>query len=176
MKQELLYKLEKAREKYKPETIKLLLIAEAAPDGLDRFFYYEDVKTKDYLFLGVIEALNPDLKDAYLASGRNSDAKRIILEELKAIGIYLIDLYQLPVSLSFEPDAEAVARTKASISNLVDQKTPIIAIKVNVYEALKHELRDYNLIQERIPFPSSGQQTNFKVSFERALKKSGLLD
>src|SRR3546814_6140600 len=75
-------------------------LAEAAPDSLDRFFYYEDVKSRDFLFLGVIDALNPALKEAYLSSGRNSDVKKIILDELKATGIYLIDLYQLPVFIS----------------------------------------------------------------------------
>lgn len=176
MKDDLLDKLEQAREKYKPEKINLLLIAEAAPDSLDRFFYYEDVKSKDYLFLAIVEVLNPELKDTYLRTGRNSEAKKIILEELKAIGIYLIDLYQLPLSISSETETEAIGSTKAKVANLIDQKTPIIAIKVNVYEALKPELRDYNLIPESIPFPSSGQQTNFKVSFESALKKSGLLN
>ncbi len=176
MNQSLLDKLEQARQKYKPAKIELLLIAEAAPDSLDRFFYYEDVKSADYLFLGVIEVLNPELKNVYLQTDRNSEVKKIILEELKATGIYLIDLYQLPLSLSAETETDAIASTKAKIVGLVDQETPIIAIKVDVYDALKHELSDYNLIPERIPFPSSGQQTNFKVAFESALKKSGLLD
>src|SRR5690606_8017223 len=102
MNQNLIDQLEQAREKYKPEKINLLLIAEAAPDSLDRFFYYEDVKSRDYLFLAIIEALNPELKDAYLKSGRNSEAKKIILGELQSIGIYLIDLYSLPLSISEE--------------------------------------------------------------------------
>ena len=33
-----------AREKYKPERIKLLFIAEAPPEQTERFFYYEKVK------------------------------------------------------------------------------------------------------------------------------------
>src|SRR5690606_13965994 len=75
MKHDLLEKLEQAREKYKPAKIDLLLVAEAAPDSLDRFFYYEDVKSEDFLFLGVVEVLNPALKEAYLRTGRNSEAK-----------------------------------------------------------------------------------------------------
>lgn len=176
MNQNLLDKLEQARQKYKPEIIELLLIAEAAPESLDHFFYYENVKSADYLFLGVIEVLNPELKNAYLQTGRNSEAKEIILEELKAIGIYLIELYQLPLPLSAETETDAIATTKAKVVKLVNHETPIIAINANVYDALKHELSDYKLIPERIPFPSSGQQENFKVSFESALRKSGLLD
>ncbi len=90
--------LEKARLRYKPEGIKYLLIAEAPPDSLDRFFYYENVRHHDYLFLGVTETLYPDLKDKFIASGRSSDLKRLILLKLQADGFYLVDLSELPLS------------------------------------------------------------------------------
>ena len=48
----ILKQLETARNKYKPEKIKTLVVGEAPPDSIDRFFYYEDVKKADYLFLG----------------------------------------------------------------------------------------------------------------------------
>ncbi|HYK77006.1 MAG TPA: hypothetical protein VEV16_08510, partial [Daejeonella sp.] len=35
--------LEKARLKFKPDTIKYLIIAEAPPDSVERFFYYDNV-------------------------------------------------------------------------------------------------------------------------------------
>jgi hypothetical protein len=54
-------KIENARLKYKPDLITILLIAEAPPDSLDRFFYYKNVRKGDYLFLGITEAIYPDL-------------------------------------------------------------------------------------------------------------------
>jgi hypothetical protein len=36
-----------AARRYRPETIQLLLIAEAPPSALDRYFYFEDVPDHD---------------------------------------------------------------------------------------------------------------------------------
>jgi len=63
---DILKQLESARQKYLPNNIKAIIIAEAAPDSIDRFFYYEDVRTADYLFLGIIGVLYPDVKRLYL--------------------------------------------------------------------------------------------------------------
>ena len=62
----LLSQLEDSRKKYKPEVIKTVIIAEAPPDSIERFFYYEDVKTADFLFLGIVEVLYPEAKKKYL--------------------------------------------------------------------------------------------------------------
>ena len=57
--QEKLYnQLEAVRRKYKPEKIDLLFIAEAPPNAIDRFFYYENVTEADYLYLGIVRALD----------------------------------------------------------------------------------------------------------------------
>jgi hypothetical protein len=37
----ILKQLESARNKYKPEVIKKLIVGEAPPDSIDRFFYFE---------------------------------------------------------------------------------------------------------------------------------------
>jgi hypothetical protein len=44
---ELKKQLENARLKFKPNRVKYLLIAEAPPDSIDRFFYYTDVFKHD---------------------------------------------------------------------------------------------------------------------------------
>ena len=74
---QLLKQLEKARLKYRPDRVKYLLIAEAPPDNINRFFYYDDVREHDYLFLGVAQALYPDLKDEFLANGREAATLKI---------------------------------------------------------------------------------------------------
>ena len=50
-------KIDSARETYKPESIKLLFIAEAPPEEIKRFFYYEEVKDNDWLYLAIVKAL-----------------------------------------------------------------------------------------------------------------------
>ena len=49
---------EEAMNKYKPSTIRCLIIAEAPPND-ERFFYFEDVFEKDLLFIGVMGVLFP---------------------------------------------------------------------------------------------------------------------
>ena len=88
------------RARWRPDHVRLLLIAESAPDdGGDianrRFFYDNDLTSKDGLFREVVRALfgNP-----MLASGPK--AKAPWLEKLKAEGVYLIDLAPVPGQLS----------------------------------------------------------------------------
>ncbi|MCW4452168.1 hypothetical protein OK344_08095 [Kaistella sp. BT6-1-3] len=168
----LLDKLENARLKYKPEKIKLLLIAEAPPDSLNRFFYFENVKEKDFLFLAISEYFYPALKEKFLISHRSEKIKAIILSHLKKDGIFLIDLYELPLSVCYETENKAVEKALAKVDDLVNSKTKIITIKSNVYDALKSKLKKYNHVDVRIPFPSSGQQSNFKVKFDEAMVKA----
>jgi hypothetical protein len=51
---------EDARQKYKPDEIKFLLIAEAPPDAESgRFFYFEEVDKHDNLFIETMKVLYP---------------------------------------------------------------------------------------------------------------------
>ena len=49
-----------ARAKYKPEVITCLFIAEAPPSSPDRFFYFEEVREQDSLYLEMMKALFPE--------------------------------------------------------------------------------------------------------------------
>ena len=72
-------RINEARQKYKPEHVNLLFIAEAPPSSLDRFFYYEDVKEKDFLFVELSKVL---CKTDNVAFIRRNKAK--ILQTMKA--------------------------------------------------------------------------------------------
>src|SRR5688500_12477029 len=85
-----------AREKYRPSRIKTLLIAEAPPDNLNRFFYFEDVKQQDSLFLEIMGVIFPILKKNYIASGRDRSLKTNLLRRFQAEGLWLIDLCEIP--------------------------------------------------------------------------------
>jgi hypothetical protein len=168
--------LEKARQKYKPQAIKYLLIAEAPPDSLDRFFYYDNVKQHDYLFLGVAQALYPDLKDQFILSGRNSDIKNSILQKLQADGFYLLDLSELPLSLMTGDLSSQLSTLVSKLKNAANTNTKIILIKATVYDTAFTYLQDTgfrNVINVRIPFPGQGGQILFQQKFKEALKLSG---
>jgi hypothetical protein len=172
----LISKLNKARLAYKPHDIRYLLIAEAPPNDVERFFYYPDVKSHDHLFLGVIETLYPKLKEEYLLSGRKTDLKKKILEKIKADGFYLIDLAELPLSLkplSRNYVVHLVNRTR----QLLNDGTKVILIKSNVYKLCYPGLYSAfgdAAVNVKIPFPSTGHQIGFHAAFTSALRLAGL--
>ena len=161
-----------ARNKYKPNTINVLLIAEAPPCALDRFFYFEDVKTQDSLFLEIMGLLYPKEKQKYLSSGRNSSMKKELLENFKTDGYWLLDLSEIPTSVSNNSLESYVPSLISKLEKHISKNTPIILIKSNVYDVCYAPLkaRGYRVINERLPFPGSGQQKVFREKFKRSLE------
>lgn|ERR1700686_5289470 len=77
-----------AAAKYRPEPIELLLVAEAPPSSLDRYFYFEDVRDQDSLFRHVVRAT--------LAIEPSRSEKASDLRRLADRGVFLIDLKPEP--------------------------------------------------------------------------------
>lgn len=167
-------KIEEARTVYKPHTIKYLLIGEAPPDSLDRFFYFSDVKTSDWLFLGVTQALYPLQKEQYLSKKRDSDLKEKILKKFQEDNFYLIDLLDYPLSFYSGNLTETTEELIEKIKELANENTQIILIKANVYDTAYKVLKDngFNVIDKRIDFPASGGQLKFQEKFKEALKEA----
>ena len=164
---------EKARQKYKPDSVKYLLISQAPPDSIERFFYYENVRNHDHLFLGVAGVLYPDHKKEFLASGRSSDIKSSILLKLKADSFYLLDLSELPCSLMTGDLNSQLPSLFERIERVADKTTRIILIKTSVYDTAFQYLQQQgfeNVVDVRISFPSSGQQNIFQTGFHEALE------
>jgi hypothetical protein len=153
---------DKAAARYRPKRVKLLLVAEAPPTELDRYFYFEDVPRADYLFRGVVPSLLGE---------EPSRSKARQLAALKDLGVFLIDLR--PDPFDTRSDADLVP----SLVKRVRSITPhhVILIKVNVYDAAYKPLKDAGLpvVDERLPFPSTGRQLEFTAGFRRALKSAG---
>lgn len=170
--------LENARQKYKPETVKYLLVAEAPPDSLERFFYYDNVRQHDYLFLGVAEALYPKLKEQFLLSGRSSEIKNTILQKLQQDSFYLLDLSELPLSLLDTDLQSQLPSLVDKINSVANDNTQIILIKANVYDIAFYYLKQKfkNVIDQRITFPGQGGQRKFQDEFKQALKKVHYFD
>jgi hypothetical protein len=148
-----------AAEKYRPTAIKVLLVAEAPPAAADRYFYFENVTSNDWLFRGVSEAL--------LGSAPDRTTKATALAQLKDRGFFLIDLKTTPVDgtdlARHVPDLVVRCRTFAP--------ERIILIKATVYDAAYRPLRDEGLpvIDKRVFFPSTGRQGDFRRQFGEAL-------
>ena len=154
----------KAAKKYRPERVRLLLVAEAPPCTLDRYFYFEDVQTQDSLFRYVWEGLTGEkagdrgLKPAQLAALRDA-------------GVFLIDLHEENVS---KPSLKVLSGCVPGLVARCEALDPerIILIKSSVYDSAFESLRDAGLpvVDERLPFPGSGQQRKFLEGFADALE------
>lgn len=151
----------RAARKYKPTKVELLLVAEAPPAALDRYFYFEDVREQDALFRYVAKAI--------LKAAPTRGNKPELLALLRERGVFLIDLKQDPIDGS--PLTEQIPGLLARVRQLAPEK--IILIKATVYDHAFSPLLDAGqpVVDERVPFPGSGQQRRFEEVFARALRR-----
>lgn len=95
--------------------------------------------------------------------------KKDLLSKLRDDGVFLIDLKRDPV------DESSLDECVPDLVRRCGRLNPdrIILIKTDVYDVAFTALRDANLpvVDERIPFPGSGQQKKFEKAFASALKK-----
>jgi hypothetical protein len=149
-----------AADRYRPERIETLLIAEAPPSALDRYFYFPDVEAHDSLFRHVAAAI--------LGETPSRDGMETALSALCARGFFLIDVS--PEPLGAAPLEAHVPALVERVRHLAPEK--VILIKATVYDAAFTALAAAGLpvVDERIPFPGSGQQRRFAVAFDRALQ------
>lgn len=164
-----------ARNRYKPRHIRVLLIAEAPPNSLDRYFYFEDVKKQDSLFLEIMGVLYPEQKAQYLHSGRDSALKKELLERFREDGFWLMDLSEVPSGISNATLESCVPNLIARLEKHIEKITPVILIKANIYDLCYPVLlsNGYNVQAERMPFPGSGQQKVFREKFRKVVNAYG---
>ncbi|MDQ3279695.1 MAG: hypothetical protein M3Q06_15320 [Bacteroidota bacterium] len=160
-----------ARNKYKPAHVKCLLLAEAPPSSLDRHFYFEDVKRQDSLFLEIMGVLYPEQKAAYLASGRDTESKKELLQRFRDDGFWLMDLSEIPCELSGSKLEDCLPSLLQRLHKTITPKTPVLLIKANIFDLCYQPLlsEGFNVCNERMPFPGSGQQRVFRQRFKKAI-------
>ncbi|WNG93686.1 hypothetical protein [Mycobacterium sp. ITM-2016-00318] len=153
-----------AARRYRPPTIKLLLVAEAPPPASDRYFYFPEVASHDSLFRNVAARI--------FGEDPTREGKAELLAQLKARGIFLIDLKEDPVD-----GAEDLSPYVPSLIERSRALRPekIILIKANVYDTAYSELAKAGLpvVAVRMPFPGHGRQRQFKAAFAQALEQAG---
>jgi hypothetical protein len=137
-----------------------LLVAEAPPPSLDRYFYFEDVRDQDSLFRYVVRTV--------LGEEPSRSAKPQQLGRLRDSGVFLIDLKVDP-KVGDESLAGYVENLVSRAADLAPAH--VITIKANVCNLCQEPLRATGLpvVDERVPFPGSGQQGRFVEAMDRAL-------
>jgi hypothetical protein len=151
-----------AAEQYQPDKVDLLLVSEAPPDALDRYFYFERVREQDSLFRYVCRVL--------LDREPSREGKEQLLAELRDRGVFLIDLKETPV------DGTPLATYVPALIERCRELAPrrVVLIKATVYDAAYHHLKAAGLpvSEVRVPFPGSGRQRQFVEAFSRAVAKT----
>ena len=109
----------------------------------------EHVRTHDSLFRHVANAI--------LGQTPTRNEKANALAQLRERGVFLIDLCADPVDGA--PLSTHVPALIRRVRKLAPAK--VILIKATVYD---------NAVDERVPFPGSGQQRRFATAFEQALR------
>lgn len=164
---------ESAADYFAPEKTNLLFLAEAPPSSVERYFYYPDVRTNDWLWIGLMKAIyGGQFEEVFLERFR----KMKWLKRFQSDGYRLIDVMDEP----FHPDDSQKDRkelVKNHLNYIVDEireinPNQILIIKVTVYDALYQDLKNCGLpvVNARLPFPSSGRQTEFQYQFAKLVK------
>lgn len=158
-----------ARLKYRPAMVKLLFVAESPPaDASARYFYYEDVKEKDSLFLEMMKALYPSWWTRCVEVRRK---KAEFLQRFCNDGCYLLDAVEEPLG-RLSPTQKVQRITENSMDLLrrirevyCDSRTEIVLISAPVFQACGRFLGDAGLHvanDRMIDFPGSGGQRKFR--------------
>ncbi|MDQ1748007.1 MAG: hypothetical protein QOD07_2270 [Frankiaceae bacterium] len=142
---------EQAAASFRPDHIDTLLVAEAPPSALDRYFYFLDVDVQDSLFRHVVEAT--------LGEKPTRD-KQPWLDALKNAGYFLVDLSPDPFD-----DARVlrplVPRLVSRCRDLAPDR--VVLIGARLYDLAYGPLHEVRLpvVDVRLPFPGYGQRKRF---------------
>jgi hypothetical protein len=159
----MLEKRRKAAAKYRPERVRILVVAEAPPCDVERHFYFEDVDRHDWLFRYVYEGLYGEKP--------TRERKPEHLARLRDDGVFVIELHEENVSQPTRAELEPC------VPGLVERcrelrPRMIVLVKASVHDAAFAALKAAGLpvADVRIPFPTSGQQRRFLELFREAMR------
>lgn len=165
-----------AAEKYEPERTRILFVAEAPPLSADRYFYFENVRGHDWLWIALMKAL-------YASEWGDTKTERrrkaYWLAKFQKSGFRLVDAVKEPLDGS---PPSRIARIKASAPTLISEiraiaPDRIVLIKKTVHDALFQQLRDagFPVINETaLPFPATGQQKRFHEGVRHLIESGSL--
>lgn len=171
------------RQAYKPDYIKILLIAESPPPAPDiqssRQFYYTDrIRKDDRLFINTIRALYPettDVKEVDLEA-----QKADWLQRLKGDGFYMIEaleesqVHEVTKKQRKARISDSLPRLIERVKALVGPTTGIILIKSNVFEEAAEPLKTAGftvLNTELVDYPGHYNQRAYREKLAALAKK-----
>jgi hypothetical protein len=167
---------EELRNRYRPQTLRVLLIGESPPDpgSGERRFFYSSRLSFDNLYRGVAEAVYGECADFDVRD------KVRFLEHLRDDGFWLIDAVDEPIDKTSMGQRKAAIRAAAGdlaerCRTLAPECGVIICHGV-VYELVSEPLRHAGvriLHDDSLPFPLGNWRARFIAGFREALLKCG---
>ncbi len=162
------------RQKYRPEHIKVLLIAESPPPAPEvqssRQFYYTDrIRKDDRLFTNTIRALYPET--AEVPEIELEQNKSHWLERFRDDGWYMIEALEASQAHGVTKKQRqqrleaALPRLIERVRALVELDTKIILIKSNVFVVAAEPLREAGfrvLNTELVDYPGQFNQRTYR--------------
>ena len=140
-----------AAERYRPARIDTLLVAEAPPSALDRYFYFEDVNIHDSLFRHVVKAV--------LGETPTRD-KEPYLDELRERGWFLVHMSEDPFT-----DRDVLPPLLDDLLARCQELQPrrIVIVGARLFDLVYGPMQKAGLpvVDVRLPYPGSGQQRRF---------------
>jgi hypothetical protein len=141
---------DEARQKYRPQHIRMLLIAESPPPSAHiqssrQFYYSERIRKDDRLFTNTIRALYPETID--LPEADLEQQKETWLNRFRDDGWYMIEAleesqkHEVTKAQRQERIRQSVPRLIERVTGLAEPGTKIILIKSNVFDAAAGPLR-----------------------------------
>lgn len=171
------------RQKYRPDHIKILLIAESPPPPPDvqssRQFYYTDrLRKDDRLFINTIRALYPETID--MPEGDLEMDKEQWLRKFQAAGWYMIEAledsqaHEVTKKQRQQKIEAALPRLIERVRELAKPDTKLVLIKSNVFEVAAEPLRKAGftvLNHELVDYPGRYNQTDYRHKLAKLAKK-----
>jgi hypothetical protein len=160
---------------YIPRSCRVVFIGEAPPPEA-RYFYYPESSGHDYLFLELLQVLYPELKTLGVAHMRAN--KPALLRRFADDGYLLVDAVEGRIPLS--GPSNRIRAIGAGQEDLLERLSVMghndfvaIPLKATVHDGLSARTKSRigeRFLSDRIPFPSNGQQVNFRRRLSLALQ------
>lgn len=175
---------ELVRLKYKPASIKVLLIAESPPPTPEvqssRQFYYTDrIRKDDRLFTNTIKALYVEAAD--LTEAELEEAKESWLKRFMRDGFYMIEaleesqVHEVTKRQRKQRIRDSVPKLIERVKRLAGKGTKIILIKSNVFEEAAEPLREAGftvLNRELLDYPGHFNQKAYREKFAKYVEEA----
>ena len=157
------------RNRFVPKEVKIVFILESPPAS-GKYFYNSVGSTKEPLFRAMMDDV----------LGINAPTKREGLMQFAGNGYFLIDSTYTPVNALNDKNADDIIERDfdllvQDITQYAGTGTGIVLVKANVCRLLEPKLvtAGFNILNrgERVPFPGTGQQGNFRSAIRRVLAR-----